>query len=174
MFSNGPLQLIFIFIFIIQEHTLANTFICENHDLDTNINFNVLKICELYQTEIQDRGDISPYDKLILKEKINYMLSKISSLNNSDFIDTSSTKFIEDMITYFHPSCVYSTNSDFEVAKRLSKYIPYKKVRPNITNRTFLSHRSGELIIIDDLSLFSWIIGVSKNNNNVEHTKICN
>ena len=99
MFSNSPLQL--IFIFIIQEYTLTNAFICENHDLDISINLNVLKICELYQTEIQDRGDISPYDKLILKEKINNMLLKISSLNSSDFIDTSSTKFIEDIISYF-------------------------------------------------------------------------
>ena len=162
MFSNGPLQLIFILILILQEHTLANTFICEDHDLDTNINFNVLKICELYQTEIQDRGDISPYDKLILKEKINNVLLKISSLNNSDFINTSSKIFIEDMIAYFHPPCVYSTNSNFVFAKRLAKYIPYKKVLPKITNQTFLSHRSGELIIIHDLSLFHWIKEVRK------------
>ena len=160
MFSNSPLQL--IFIFIIQEYTSTKAFICENHDLDISINLNVLKICELYQTEIQDRGDISPYDKLILKEKINNVLLKISSLNNSDFINTSSKIFIEDMIAYFHPPCVYSTNSNFVFAKRLAKYIPYKKVLPKITNQTFLSHRSGELIIIHDLSLFHWIKEVRK------------
>ena len=160
MFSNSALQL--IFIFIIQEYTLTNAFICENHDLDISIDLNVLKICELYQTEIQDRGDISPYDKLILREKINNVLLKISSLNNSDFINTSSKIFIEDMIAYFHPPCVYSTNSNFVFAKRLAKYIPYKKVLPKITNQTFLSHRSGELIIIHDLSLFHWIKEVRK------------
>ena len=113
MYSNSQLQLIFIiFIFIIQEIALVNGFICEDHDFDTNINFNILKICELYQTEIQDRGDIGPYDILILKEKINNVLLKISSLseNNSDFIN-SSENFIEDIIAHFHPSGVYSINS---------------------------------------------------------------
>ena len=164
MCSNRQLlELIFIFIFLIQEIPLANGFICEDHDLDTNINFNtILKICELYQTEIQDKGDIGPYDILILKEKISNVLLKISSLsNNSDFINNSEN-FIEDVIAYFNPSCVYSTNSDFEFAKRLTKSIPYKKVLPKITNQTFLSHRSGELIIIHDLSLLSWIKEVSK------------
>ena len=163
MCSNSQL-LQLIFIFIIQEITLGNGFICEDHDFDTNINFNtILKICELYQTEIQDKGDIGPYDILILKEKINNVLLKISSLsNNSDFINNSEN-FIEDVIAYFNPSCVYSTNSDFEFAKRLTKSIPYKElVLPKITNQTFLSHRSGELIIIHDLSLFHWIKEVRK------------
>ena len=96
------------------------------------------------------------------------MLLKISSLseNNSDFIN-SSENFTEYIIAHFHSSGVYSINSEFEFAKRLTKAIPYKEVLPKITNQTFLSHKSGELIFIQDLSLFSWIKEVSKKKKSI-------